>query len=239
MAGMEGAPRELRVMSSRIELADVTGRVLFPQPAQGPWLPFVRFADTMTTGGGDDPEGHTHLEEEVLNYVIAGRVDYEDDAGHRSVLDRGTLELLTAHEETRHKMMGAAGVSGTRWLSVVVGLPRASEGPSHRFQVAPCAAPIEAGDAAQERLLVGPDAPVQSGAGLECVEIGFVREGRCVCPVGAGRRAVAYVFEGTATVGNQELEVGVGALIENAAKIAIQANQGTQVLLASVPRRMT
>jgi len=236
MAGAEEPSREFRVTSSRIELDDVSGRVLFPSPLQGPWLPFQRFADTLTTGGGDDPEGHTHREEEVLNYVIEGRVDYEDDAGHRSVLEPGSVELLTAREETRHKLMGPAPGPRTRWASVVVRCPASIGAPAHRFQVASGPTPIPSGEAALVRFLVGPDAPVASGCGLECIEIGFRAHGRYVCPVGGRRRVVAYVFEGSGSVDDQLLEVGVGALMENVTKVSIQAKSGTRLLLASVPR---
>lgn len=237
MAGMEEMPRELRVVTSRIELEDVSGRVLFPTPVQGPWLPFLRFADTITSGAGDDPEGHTHLEEEALNYVITGRVDYDDETGHRSVLGPGAVELLTAHEETRHKVMGGAQAPGTRWLSVVVRCPPASGASGHRFQVAPGPPPIPVSKTVEERLLVGPDAAVDSGAGLECVDLHFRKDGRCVCPVGAERRAAAYVFEGSGSIDRLPVEVGVGVLVENLTKITIQAKSGTRVLVASVPRR--
>jgi quercetin 2,3-dioxygenase len=239
MAGFEEPPRELRVVASRIELAEVSGRVLFPSPVQGPWLPFVRFADTITSGGGDDPGGHTHLEEEVLNYIVEGRVDYEDDQGHRSILEPGSLELLTAREETRHRLEGVTGGSRTRWLSVVVRLPAVAGGSSHRFQVAPSPASIETGDAAIMRFLVGPDAPLQSGAGLECNELEFRRDGQCVCPVGPERRAVVYMIKGSGSVGRQLLEEGVGALIENSTKISTQAKSGARLLVATVPRRIS
>jgi redox-sensitive bicupin YhaK (pirin superfamily) len=239
MAGMEESPRQMRVASSRIDLSDVSGRVLFPSPLQGPWLPFLRFADTITTGGGDDPEGHIHLEEEVLNYIIQGRTEYEDNAGHRSVLEPGMLELLTAREETRHKLMGLKDVPGSRWLSVVVRLPRGTGGPSHKFQVTHAPAPLDAGEVAIERFLVGPESSVESGAGLAVTDLEFRKEGECVCPIGSERRAVAYVFDGSAAVGAQSLETGDGELIENAAKISIRANPGARVLLASVPRRLT
>ncbi|MGA7860972.1 MAG: pirin family protein [Thermoplasmata archaeon] len=238
MAGTEGTSREFRVVSSRIDLDDVSGRVLFPSPLQGPWLPFQRFADTITTGGGDDTEGHTHQEEEVLNYVIEGRVDYEDDAGHRSVLEPGSVELLTAREETSHKLMGLKPGPRTRWVSVVVRCPPSIGASAHRFQVASGPAPIQSGKAALVRFLVGPDAPVASGCGLECIEIGFRTHGRCVCPVGPQRRAVAYVFDGSGSLDNQLLEVGVGALMENVTQVTIQAKSGTRLLLASVPRAL-
>lgn len=229
----------MRVASSRIDLSDVSGRVLFPSPLQGPWLPFLRFADTTTTGGGDDPEGHAHVEEEVLNYIIQGRTEYEDNAGHRSILEPGMLELLTAREETRHKLVGLKGVTGSRWLSVVVRLPSGSGGPSHRFQVTHAPAPLDAGEVAIERFLVGPESPVESGAGLAVTDLEFRTEGQCNCPIGRERRAVAYLFEGSAIVGGPSLQTGDGELIENASQISIRAGPGTRVLLASVPRRWT
>jgi redox-sensitive bicupin YhaK (pirin superfamily) len=239
MAEMEESPRQMHVAPSRIDLSDVSGRVLFPSPLQGPWLPFLRFADTITAGGGDDPEGHTHLEEEVLNYIIQGRTEYEDNTGHRSNLEPGMLELLTAREETRHKLIGLKDVTSTRWLSVVVRLPRSYEGPSHRFQVTRAPAPLDLGEAAVERFLVGPESPVESGAGLAVTDLEFRKEGQCVCPIGSERRAVAYVVVGSAAVGSQPVQTGDGELIENAAKISIRANPGTRVLLASVPRRLS
>jgi redox-sensitive bicupin YhaK (pirin superfamily) len=236
MAGNEVPPRVLRVPSSSIDLEDVSGRVLFPTPMQGPWLPFQRFADTITRGSGDDPEGHTHLGEEVLNYVVAGRVDYEDNTGHRSVLEAGSFELLTAREETRHKLTGQAGARGTRWLSVVVRCRPTPEGPSHRFQVVTRLTAIQSGDATVGRLLVGPDAPAESGAELECTDIEFRREGNCTYPVGAGRRVVAYVYEGSGSIEGQLIDSGIGALMENTRRFSIQARAGTRVLLASAPR---
>jgi redox-sensitive bicupin YhaK (pirin superfamily) len=210
---------------------------LFPSPLQGPWLPFLRLADTITNGGGDDPEGHTHEEEEVLNYIVNGEVDYEDDARHRDHLVAGTLELLTAREETHHKLIGPPGVADTRWLSVVVRCPRTEAGPAHRFQIARCPAPIGTGDGAVERFLVGPDAPLQSAVGLECVDIGFRQEGSCVCPLSSERRAVAYMFEGSGTVAGQRLEVGVGLLMEHATTVAVHASAGSRLLLASMPQK--
>ncbi|MGC2288425.1 MAG: pirin family protein [Thermoplasmata archaeon] len=237
MAGIDGAPRHLRVVSSQIELDDISGRVLFPSPAQGPWLPFLRIAETSTSGGGDDPEGHTHREEEVLNYIVEGRVEYEDDVGRRALLGPGSVELLTAREETRHKLMGAIEPTRTRWLSVVVRcVPEMGE-PDHRAQVAHGPPPARRGDATLERLLVGPDSPVVSGAGLECVDIEFRKEGRCVCLIGRERRAVAYVFEGSGSVDGQLADAGAGALIDNVTEVSIQARTGTRVLLASAPRR--
>ena len=236
MPGSGSSPRVTLVVPSRMDLSDVSGRVLFPSPVQGPWLPFQRFADTTTSGGGDDPEGHAHSEEEVLNYIVAGRADYEDDAGRHSVLASGSLELLTAREETRHKLTGQPQAPGTRWLSVVVRFPRGVEGPSRRFQVVTELTTIPAGESVAVRFLVGPDTPAQSGTGLECDDVEFQGSGEYVRPLGGDRRAVAYVYEGTSSIEGHAIEAGVGALIENSIKISLRGKPGTRVLLASVPR---
>lgn len=238
MAGIEEPTRSFGVVSSQIELEDVAGRVLFPSPLQGPWLPFLRFAETITTGGGDDPGGHSHLEEEVLNYVIEGRVEYEDEEGHRSVFEPGTVEFLTAREETRHKLVGLKQNGRTRWLSLVVRCPRGVGEPSRRTQIAPGPMPTRGGDGPLERLLVGPEAAVTSVAGLECVDIEFRQAGRCVCPVGRQRRAAAYMYEGSGKVDDQVVVGGTGRLMDNVTGVSIQAESGTRVLLASAPRRL-
>ncbi|MCI4352970.1 MAG: pirin family protein [Thermoplasmata archaeon] len=235
MAGIEKPAREFRVVASRIELDDVAGRVLFPSLLQGPWLPFLRFAETSTTGDDADAEGHSHYEEEVLNYILAGRVDYEDETGQHSVLEPGTVEFLTAREATRHKLRVPKQGFQTRWLSVVVQFPRGSPGPTHPIQVAPGPMRYRASEATIERFLVGPEALVASGAGLECIDIEFRKDGRCVCPLGRERRAVAYMFEGSGSVNDQLVEMGAGALFDNVTKVSIQAKSGTRLLLASAP----
>jgi len=235
VAGREERPRELRVASSRIDLEDVSGRVLFPSPAQGPWIPFVRFAETVTTGGGIDAEGHPHRREEVVNYVLEGRVEYEDNAGCRSVLETGTVALLTAREQARHNLNPDPS-SRARWVSAIVRFsPTAGEAP-HRVQIARGPIPPRGSDGVIERRLVGPRAPVASSAGLECMDIEFRLPGPCVRPMGRDRRAVAYVLDGAARIGGQPVEAGAGALIENTNEVSLEGASGTRVFLTSAPR---
>jgi len=234
MARVEEPERELRVVASRMELDDVSGRVLFPTPAQGPWIPFVRFAETVATGGDIDAEGHPHRQEEVMNYLLEGRVEYEDDVGHRSVLEPGTVVLFTAREEARHNLIPNQ-TPRARWLSVLVRCPPTAGGPPHRVQIAPVPVPVRPGEGTLERPLIGPEAPLASSAGLECVDIEFRATGRCVCPVGRERRAVAYVYDGSGWVDDQPLDAGAGALLENAVEVTLRGESGTRVLLATAP----
>ncbi len=238
MARVEGPPRQLNVVASQMILEDVQGRVLFPTPTRGPWLPFVRFAETLTTGGGFDPEGHSHQQEEVLNYLLEGEVEYEDDGGRRSVLGEGTVALLTARKEAHHNLV-PKGSQRARWLSVVVRY-QSKRGPAHLVQVAAGSPAVPAAQGISqepvERHLVGPESPVASACGLKVLEVEFRKPGRCICPVGQEQRAIVYVIDGTAFMDNQLIGAGAGVLLEDATDIALRAETKTRVLLASVPR---
>ena len=238
MTGVGEAPREWRVVASRMDLEDVSGRVLFPTPRVGPWIPFVRFAETVTTGAGDDSEGHSHKREEVLNYIVEGRVEYEDDVRRRSVLEQGAVVLLTAREEAHHNLMTRPSPR-SRWLSVIVRVPTNLGGAPHAVQIATAPTPHQPEGGPVERRLVGRGAPIVSASGLECVDLEFSEKGRCRCPVGDGRRAVAYAYDGSGSVDGQVVEAGAGALIEDVNEVTVEAGAGTRVFLASAPRSVT
>jgi redox-sensitive bicupin YhaK (pirin superfamily) len=231
-----GAPgHEIVVIASHTDLEDVSGRVLFPTPRVGPFLPFVRFAETLATGRGDESGGHVHRREEVFNYIVEGRVEYTDDLDRRSVLEPGTVALLSAREEAHHNLT-ARPDPRARWLSVVAEVPATASGPAHRVQFAMPTPSVPPGGEVVERQLVGRRASVRSVAGLKCVAIEFVRDGRCVCPLGSGRRAVAYTYEGAATLDGGVVPAGSGALIDDRSELSVEARAGARVLLASVPR---
>jgi|HubBroStandDraft_1064217.scaffolds.fasta_scaffold133404_2 redox-sensitive bicupin YhaK (pirin superfamily) len=230
-----GAPsRELRVVASHIDLEDVSGRVLFPTPAQGPWMPFARFAETVSTGGRTDTETHSHLREEVANYVLEGRVEYEDDLGRRSILEPGTVALFTARDEARHNLVPNLSPRA-RWCSVIVRCPPTTTGPSHRVQIAPAPGPVPGADGIIQRPLVGLDAPVASSCGLECLDLQFSGPGRWVGPLGRKRRAVAYVLDGRSRIDDHPVDAGAGALIESAMELLVVAEAPARLLIASAP----
>jgi redox-sensitive bicupin YhaK (pirin superfamily) len=236
MAESRESRRELRVVSSQIDLEDVSGRVLFPTPSQGPWMPFARVAETTIHRPAGASEGHGHREEEVLNYVVEGRVEHEDDTGVKSVLEAGSVSLLTAPVEGDHNLM-AKTPPRARWLSVAVRCPPLPGAPPHLVQIARGPLPTRLGEVTTERHLVGPGGAVASSAGLECVEVEFRGDGQCVCPIGQQRRAVAYLFEGAAWIGEQRVDAGSGALLEGAAELAFRGTAGARILLASAPAR--
>jgi redox-sensitive bicupin YhaK (pirin superfamily) len=236
VASLGGSPRGLKVISSQMDLEDVSGRVLFPSPNQGPWIPFLRVAETRMSRQGNGAEGHDHREEEVLNYVLEGLVEHEDDTGVKSLLEPGAVSLLTARVEGHHNLV-ARTPPAARWLSLSVRCPPTAGGPPHLVQLARGPIPTRVTGGTTERHLVGRGGAVASGSGLDCVELEFGAAAQCVCPVGRQRRAVAYVFEGSTRIGDHLVDAGAGALLESVAEVSFQAGPATRVLLASAPVR--
>src|SRR5713226_8721140 len=81
-----------------------TTSLLFPNRDQGPWLPFERFAETMTTAR-TKVERHNHQAEEVFMYVLDGEVQHIDGSGRHDALTPGSTAVLTAHEEMSHELV--------------------------------------------------------------------------------------------------------------------------------------
>src|SRR2546427_12581272 len=95
--------RSLIVAHGEIDASDKTTSLLFPSREHGPWLPFERFAETMTTSRSQLGR-HSHQAEEVGIYLVEGEVDHVDDSGRREGLTPGSVAVLTAHEDISHDL---------------------------------------------------------------------------------------------------------------------------------------
>src|SRR6266566_3910927 len=145
---MTGKAPHGRVMirSSHEDLSDPTSHLLMPTAEQGPFPPFDRFAETVTTRRMQVGL-HPHLAEEVVAYVLDGSVHHEDGAGTHTVLFPGSVLVVTAHQEIRHELTMQPTQEGrsARWLSIVLRLPWHTEAPPTSIQIK------DAGDATESR----------------------------------------------------------------------------------------
>src|SRR5213594_2962159 len=98
-----GLVRCIDFAHGEIDASDKTTSLLFPSREQAPWLPFERFAETMTTSRTKLGR-HSHQAEEVIIYLVDGEVDHVDDSGRREALTAGSVAVLTAHQEISHDM---------------------------------------------------------------------------------------------------------------------------------------
>ncbi len=181
------APRLVEARASEIDLDGVLGRVLFPSPLQGAWLPFEALAESRVDGGGtSDP--HAHELEEVVNYVLEGTVIHRDHAGASRELPNGSVARLSTRSARRHDILATVGTRA-RWISLSVRLPRDIAEPAHPFEYA-TPHPRRPDDSGLIVVpLVGEGSGTDSSGDLVAFDLQFTSERTSEIPVGlAGGR---------------------------------------------------
>jgi quercetin 2,3-dioxygenase len=232
MATPAGAP-SIRVVAGEVETRAATTRLVIPTGAQPSWPPFLRAGETLADRVRQFPP-HAHERQEVLTYVSEGFAVYQLENRPAEHLRGGSARLLTAGSHCSHRISPSRG-GPIRWFSLVLAAPGAgSGGPKLQASELPPTPLYE--ENAVVRHLVGPAAPMVSGAGLECREITFVEPSTSFARVGHDRRALVYVLAGTGTVGGQPIEGGEAALVEGTAGVAVSGTEGLRVIFATAPR---
>lgn len=225
--------RRIVVVSSRIDISDVSARLLFPTQEQGPWLPFRRYAETIATSR-KKPGPHSHAHELVAVFVLEGNVEHEDSKKQRLSLATGDVVTLAAIQESEHQLMIGKGRTA-RWVSLVLALPESLNAPSPRVEHLRPTRPAPAADGTVQTELIGGKTGLREGTGLRWTDIEFVDAGTTFAHVGSDRRAVAYVVGGPGSIENRSTDTGEGMLLEGVAGVALTGSPGFRVLLASVP----
>lgn len=227
------AARTLKVVRAEIDADERTTNLLFPNRNQGPWLPFERFAETITTSRTKIGR-HPHRAEEVMMYVLEGAIEHVDDSGRREALTRGTVALITAHEEVSHELATVRG-KRARWLSLVLRMPWHTEPPPTSVQIKGSGDPRAAADGTVQVPIVGPLARADSFGGLQVLDVEFAKDGTGFFRIGQDRRGVAYALAGSGTVEGSPVEPGSGVLMESVSGVAIGGTSGFRVVLATAP----
>jgi len=229
-------PGRVVIRSSHEDLSEPTSHLLIPTAEQGPLPPFDRFAETVATARLQ-LGFHTHLAEEVVTYVLDGSVHHEDGSGKHTVLNAGSVLVVTAHQEIRHELTMQPVQAGrnARSISIVLRLPWHTEPPPTLIQIKDTGDLVEATDGILQRAVVGPLARADSSMGLECVDLKLPEAAQASFNVGRHRRGIAYVLEGSGTIEKERIESGQGALFENVTNLTLSGSPGFRVFLASVP----
>lgn len=224
------------IRSSHEDLSDPTSHLLMPTAEQGPFLPFDRFAETVATKR-KQVGLHPHLAEEVVAYVLDGYVHHEDGSGKHSVLNLGSVLVVTAHEEVRHELTMQPSQEGrsARWISLVLRLPWHTEEPPTSIQIKDAGDATQALDGTVRRPVVGPLARAETFRGLECTDIEFTREANVSFPIDRGRRGVVYVLHGSGMIEKNPVETGRGALFEHVSRLTMHGSPRFRAFLATIP----
>ena len=192
---------------------------------------------------------HPHRGFETVTYVLSGEFEHEDSAGHRGVLRPGDVQWMTAGAGVVHSEMPSRGVrdAGGRvhgfqiWVNLPARLkmtqPRYQEVASAKIPTAESAdglarVRVIAGEALGARAIIDTLTPI-------VYQDWSLKPGADVTvPLAPEQQALVYVFQGAATVGDQNSPVADGQLAVLAAgdSVRLRATEDARLLLlAGVP----
>jgi redox-sensitive bicupin YhaK (pirin superfamily) len=191
---------------------------------------------------------HPHRGFETVTYVLDGEMAHEDSAGHRGALGPGDVQWMTAGAGIVHSEMPSARIQerGGRvhgfqvWVNLPARLkmtqPRYQEVPSSRIPAGRspdghARVKVVAGEALGAKAVIATHTPIT-------YQDWTLDEGADVTqPIPAEQQALAYVFQGSARVGEKVVAAGQMALLGpgDAVRLRGEAGSGRLLLLAGVP----
>jgi len=203
-----------------LEGAGVKLRRAFGFGATEEFDPFLLLDDFRNERPEDYRAGfpwHPHRGIETVTYVLAGTVEHGDSLGNRGKLGAGDVQWMTAGSGIMHQEMPQGDTRGRmHGFQLWANLPSSLKMTAPRYQDVPSQEIPEVTDDDGTRVRVicgefwGKRGPVDGvAADPRYLDI-FVPPGRRkTLPVGTGRHAFAYVFEGSGTFRDASQPFGV------------------------------
>ena len=172
---------------------------------------------------------HPHRDMEILSYVLAGALEHRDSIGTGSVIRPGDVQRMTAGTGVSHSEFNHSRTEGVHFLQIWI-LPEARGlAPGYeqkRFE------PATRQD--QLRLIAsrdGRDGSVTIHQDM-ALYAALLAPGKAVTHAfAAGRRGWLQVARGSVRVGEQTLQAGDGAAIQETESLEIVGVQAAEVLL--------
>jgi redox-sensitive bicupin YhaK (pirin superfamily) len=177
---------------------------------------------------------HPHRGFETVSYILEGALEHEDSAGHRGRLGAGDVQWMTAGAGIVHSEMPSAELlaRGGRvhgfqiWVNLPARLkmtrPRYQEVAGAKLPTAQTAdglarVKIIAGEALGARAVIETHTPI---VGAEVT-----------LAIDRAQRVLAYVFEGSARVGERDVADGQLAILGDGDAVRLRSTTGGRLLL--------
>jgi len=177
--------------------------------AVGPWVFLDHFGPARVAAGADGVGPHPHAGIETVTYLLEGRNEHRDSAGHTGVVSAGGAQWMTAGRGVVHAerpLAGSGGEAVVHGLQLWTSLPRALKMMPPRYQR------IEAQDIPEARIagarlrvvageMAGLRGPARSLMPLFLVHARLEPGARVTLDVAEGFEAGAYVIAGEGAFG--------------------------------------
>jgi hypothetical protein len=176
---------------------------------------------------------HPHRDVEGLTYVVEGSFGHQDNVGGPfGPLPAGSVQRMTLGSGALHSELNASETEPMRFIQIWI-LPDTGDltpGVEQR---------VFTKEERTDRLLRvimpegGEAVAVHQDASVHVASLGPGVE--VVHPIGQGRGVYAYLIEGEATFGGQQLQTGDAVKVTDEPQLAIRASQPSELILVDVP----
>jgi len=176
----------------------------------GPWVFLDHFGPFRVKASGDGVGAHPHAGIETVTYLLSGRQEHRDSAGHTGIVGAGGAQWMTAGRgivHAEHPRPQAEEQFTLHGLQLWTSLPRALKLSEPRYQNIDAASIAEVqGKGVRTRVIAGELDGVKGPAATLMptflwhvrIEAGSAFE----APIGEGFEAGVYVIDGTAVIGD-------------------------------------
>lgn len=207
--------------------------------AVGPWVFLDHFGPFRVKPGHDGVGAHPHAGIETVTYLLSGRQEHRDSAGHTGIVAAGGAQWMTAGRGIVHAEKPVPETEAEHTLHGIqlwTSLPRALKVGERDYQR------IAAEDVAQKRdggvtlrvvagELAGLRGPARVRMPLVLAHLALAPGATFTAPVEAGFEVAAYVIAGEARVGEGDVATtGQLAIFEEAGEAIRVANAGATAL---------
>ena len=182
----------------------------------GPWVFLDHFGPFKVTPGKDGVGAHPHAGIETVTYLLSGRQEHRDSAGHVGIVAKGGAQWMTAGRGIVHAETPKPTTPGEHTLHGIqlwTTLPRALKQMAPRYQnLAAESVPVVERDGATLRVvggeLAGVKGPGETLMPLVVAHVTVAPGRRFASPVPAGFEMAAYVIAGQARFGEDAAAAG-------------------------------
>jgi redox-sensitive bicupin YhaK (pirin superfamily) len=176
---------------------------------------------------------HPHRDVEGLTYVVEGSFGHQDNVGGAfGPLPAGSVQRMTLGSGSLHSELNASKDEPMRFIQIWI-LPDTGDldpGVEQR---------VFTKDDRADRLLevIGPEGgdvvKVHQDASVHVASLAPGTE--VVHPIGSGRGVYAYLIDGAANFGGEELTTGDAVKVTDEPQLAIRASRPSELILVDVP----
>jgi redox-sensitive bicupin YhaK (pirin superfamily) len=218
--GLDTARAVARVVDSQVApVGSFTVRRALPardRHSVGPWVFLDHFGPFASNPGVDGVGAHPHAGIETVTYLLEGRNEHRDSAGHQGIVGAGGAQWMTAGRGVVHSEHPLETVQ--HGIQLWTTLPRALKQMEPRYQrIDAGAIPAVNSDGVSVRVIggefEGAKGPAETLMPLLLWHVTLSPDARFDAPIPATFEAAGYVIAGEGTFGSEDARAVAGQLV--------------------------